>query len=200
MFYWIVRNAIKLYFEIIYKIKVIGIENIPEGGAVLAANHLSNYDPLVLAVTCPRQVSFMAKSELFKGIIGKWFFTTSGMIPVKRGEADITAIKLSIKALKENRLLGIFVEGTRVKHNEDSQAKAGVAMLSTKSKKPVIPVYIEGTFEKFSEITITYGKAMNLFEGVDTRVTSDVYKQLSATVLDRIRNLKKGDDNAINNS
>lgn len=190
MFYKFIRGAIKLYLLFKYKIKVIGLENLPSDGAVIAANHQSNYDPVVLAVSCPKQVVFMAKAELFHSKIGKWFFTSAGMIPVKRGAADINAIKSSIKALKEGNFLGIFIEGTRVKEGEDSEAKGGAAMLAAKAKKPVVPVYIEGTYKRFSTITVTYGKPIDLLNGREGKLTSEDYKELSNMILDTIRSLK----------
>ncbi|MEG0005682.1 MAG: lysophospholipid acyltransferase family protein [Clostridium sp.] len=200
MIYWIVKNSVNIYLKLKFKVVVKGYENIPEGGAILAANHLSNYDPFLLATTCKRKVRFMAKAELFKSFIEKFIFGGSGMIPVKRGAADIAAIKTSIKALKSGELIGIFVEGTRVKQDEDSQAKSGVAMLSVKSQKPVVPVNIKSSFKRFSTITITYGKPINLLEGIDKKLTSEDYKALSSMVLDRIRGLEKEEDNANINS
>lgn len=194
MFYRFIVTAVKIYLNIMYRVKIVGLENIPKGGAVLAANHHSNWDPLVLVTTCPRQVSFMAKAELFESKIGKWFFTNTGMIPVKRGIADLSAIKTSIKALKDDKLLGIFIEGTRVKSGEDSEAKAGVAMLATKAKKPVVPIFIEGTFKRFSKITITYGEPIDLLEGVEGKLSSDDYRELSNMVLNKIRSLKREDN------
>ena len=191
MVYKIARGAIKLYLLLRFKIKIHGLENLPKDGAVLAANHYSNWDPLVLAVSCPAPISFMAKAELFSSKIGNWFFSSAGMIPVKRGQADINAIKESIKVLKDKKLLGIFIEGTRVKDGEDSSAKSGVAMLATKAKKPVVPVYIEGSFKNFSTINVTYGKPIDLLEYKQGKLNSDDYKELSNMVLDTIRGLKR---------
>ncbi|MEF9951822.1 MAG: lysophospholipid acyltransferase family protein [Clostridium sp.] len=200
MIYSIVKHSVNIYLRLMYKIVVKGHENIPEGGSIIAANHVSNYDPLVVAATCKRKVRFMAKAELFNNLVGKFIFGGSGMIPVKRGAADIAAIKTSIKALKSGELIGIFVEGTRVKNEEDSKAKSGVAMLSIKAEKPVVPVYIKSSFKRFSTITITYGKPIDLLEGVDKKLTSEDYKTLSSMVLDRIRGLEKEEDNANINS
>lgn len=195
MFYSFMRGAVKIYLTLRYKIDVKGLENIPKGGAVIAANHHSNWDPVVVAVSCPKQVVFMAKAELFESKIGKWFFSNAGMIPVKRDIADISAIKSSINALKEGKLLGIFVEGTRVKDGEDSEAKSGVAMLAAKAKKPVVPVLIEGTFETFSKITVTYGKPIDLLQGREGKLSGDDYKELSNMVLDTIKGLKREETN-----
>ncbi|KMT21387.1 lysophospholipid acyltransferase family protein [Clostridium cylindrosporum] len=191
MLYSIVKCAVKLYLMFRYRIKVKGLENIPKGGAVLAANHLSNWDPVVLVVSCPRKVSFMAKAELFSSKLGKWFFTNTDMIPVKREVADLNAVKTSIKYLKDGKLLGIFVEGRRVKEGEDSEAKGGVAMLAIKAKKPVVPVCIESSFKTFSKINVIYGKPIDLLNNVEGKLTSDDYKELGGMVLDKIRSLKK---------
>ncbi len=191
MIYKVARGAIKLYLLLRFKIKTYGLENIPTDGAILAANHYSNWDPLVLAVSCPYKISFMAKAELFSSKIGKWFFSGAGMIPVKRGQADINAIKESIKILKNEKLLGIFIEGTRVKEGEDSSAKSGVAMLATKAKKPVVPVYIEGSYKNFSTINVIYGKPIDLLQYKQGKLSGDDYKELSNMVLDKIKGLKK---------
>lgn len=189
------RGAIKIYLMFRYKIKVNGIENIPEGGAIIASNHVSNFDPLVLVVTYHRKITFLAKEELFQSVLGKWFFSGTGMIPVKRGAGDVSAIKKSMNILKNDELLGIFVEGGRIKGEESAGAKSGVAMLSTKTRKPVVPVYIEGDYKTFSTITINYGKPINLFEVKEGKISSEDYKELSNMVLETIKGLKKGGSN-----
>lgn len=195
MFYKFMRGAIKIYLLFRYKIKVKGMENIPDEGAVIASNHVSNFDALVLVTTHKKKITFLSKAELFESFWGKWFFTNTGMIPVKRGAADVSAVKKSIQILKEGGLLGIFVEGTRIKGEESSQAKSGVAMLSTKAKKPVVPVFIKGNYKTFSTITITYGKPIDLSKVKEGKLTTDDYKELSNMVLETIRGLKEEEIN-----
>src|ERR1700688_3905208 len=87
--------------------------HIPRQGAfILASNHISNLDPVVLGICSMRRLNFMAKIELFKGFLG-FFLTRLGSFPVKRGESDFVAMREALRRLKEGRVILIFVEGTR---------------------------------------------------------------------------------------
>ena len=99
--------------------KDYGAENMPqEGGVIVAANHMSNWDPPFLASFLQRPVSYMAKQELFEipifGTVIRWLFA----FPVRRGAADRSAVKAAVKELRAGRCVGIFPEGTRSKDGE----------------------------------------------------------------------------------
>ena len=133
---------IRLIMILFSGLEVEGLENIPaEGGAIIAANHASWFDPVAIAVALRRPVHFMAKAELFEKPILKWFFTKVHSFPVKRGMADRGAIRTAQERVRAGHLLGIFPEGTR---NPDAEEllplQGGAALIALKTGVPVIPV------------------------------------------------------------
>ncbi|RNC28043.1 MAG: 1-acyl-sn-glycerol-3-phosphate acyltransferase [Candidatus Dichloromethanomonas elyunquensis] len=144
-FYWFARGVCSLILKIKgYKIE--GLENIPsEGPVIIASNHISMWDPVIVGCALPRQVIFMAKQELFDApLIGK-IFPLLQVIPVKRGKGDISAIRSSINVLKEGRVLGLFPEGHRSKSGDIQEAMTGIALIMEKSKAPILPVKVFGS-------------------------------------------------------
>jgi 1-acyl-sn-glycerol-3-phosphate acyltransferase len=163
-------------------------EKIPRQGAfILASNHISNLDPVLLGVCSVRRINFMAKAELFKGLLG-FFLTHLGAFPVKRGESDFGAMKEALKRLKNGRVILIFVEGTRRIGYEPSKAQAGVGFLAIKSGVPIVPVYVRGTnqvmapgtkFFKRGPVSATFGEPFFVHD-------APTYEQASQRILDKI--------------
>ena len=156
-----------------------GVENMPaEGPVILAINHQSIWDPLVAAASLPREVSFMAKEELFSiPVLGK-IITKLGAFPVKRGKGDMNAIRQSLAILKEGRVLGLFPEGTRSKTGEIQKGLPGMVLLMEKSKASVVPIKVFGTrnflTKGWGNIVVVVGKPMTAQmlqapEGVENR-------------------------------
>lgn len=120
-----------------------GIENLPrEGGYLLAANHTSWWDPIVLQTTSPRPVNWLAKKEMMNSAFNRWFFfDKGGCIPVDRNARNPEAFVAAVQALRDGRVIGIFPESTR--HVEKlGPAKTGVARLALEADAPVVPVAI----------------------------------------------------------
>jgi 1-acyl-sn-glycerol-3-phosphate acyltransferase len=129
MLYNLVKALVK-FALIILGLKSEGIHNLPKKGPIIVvANHVSNWDPLLVAVAMPRPIHFMAKAELYRNPLIARFLKGLNTIPVKRGAADRTAIHQALQILKEEKILGIFPEGTRNKTNLDSAGQLGAAML-----------------------------------------------------------------------
>jgi len=126
--------------------KVRGVENLPtEGPVILAINHVSFWDPIVAATGLSRQVSFMAKGELFSiPVLGR-ILPKLGAFPIQRGQGDINAIRQSLAILREGRVLGIFPEGVRSKSGKIQKGLPGMVLLMEKSKASVVPVRVHGT-------------------------------------------------------
>ena len=106
---------------------------------------MSNLDPVVLGISSLRRINFMAKVELFRKEPLGFILKKLGAFPIKRGEADLGALKEAIKRLKAGNPVLIFVEGTRRIGDEPSKPQAGVGFLAVKSQVPVIPVFLENT-------------------------------------------------------
>lgn len=128
------------------KIEVENIEKLPkEGSVLLASNHLSNWDPVILAISLPRKLHFMAKEELFKIFVLGSIMRNVGTFPVKRGAADRNAIREAIKVLNDNKVLCIFPEGTRSNPGKLLPFQPGVALIAHKANAPLIPLGLSGT-------------------------------------------------------
>lgn len=164
MFYKIFKMLCRLWFGMILRTRVIGLENIPKDGAfILAANHVSNWDPPFLGTFMTREVCYMGKEELFKNPVMAWACRNLHVFPVKRGAADKTAIKTAVKILKDGKCLGIFPEGTRSKTGKLGKAEAGVSLIAAMTKAPIIPAAIVNTEKIFSKekffpcLAVVYG-------------------------------------------
>src|SRR5476649_340272 len=132
MIYYVTYFLTKILSWLYFPYKAFNTRNIPRQGAfILASNHISNLDPVLLGICSVRRINFMAKIELFKGLLG-FFLTHLGAFPVKRGESDFGAMREALKRLKNGRVILIFVEGTRRIRNEPSKAQAGVGFLAMK--------------------------------------------------------------------
>lgn len=167
MLYSILRVVFTLLFGIVFRTKTYGKENLPaEGPVILAANHLSNWDPPLLATFIPRPVSYMAKIELFEHPIFGAAIRSCHAFPVKRGAADRGAIKAALQVLKMGHVLGLFPEGTRSRDGHQHKAEAGVGLIAAMSGAPVVPACIIGTDHILQnggflpKLRVAYGKPM----------------------------------------
>ena len=151
--FWFVMKYVILgpILRLMYRPRIVGLENIPrEGGAIIAANHQSFLDDLLLPLVVPkRKVVFLAKADYFDKWYLRWFFKGANVIPVRRESRSLadSAIRTGVEALKEGKLVGIFPEGTRSPDGRLYRGKTGVARMALEGQVPVIPVAIVGTFE-----------------------------------------------------
>lgn len=189
--YPIAKKLVKIYMHAMFKIDIQGEEHVPkEGGFVLCSNHMSNYDPLTVAAFIPREVRFIAKKELFhKRMLAKLLFSL-GAFPVDRETTDMKAFKTAIKLLKNNEVLGIFAEGTRVKEGEAKAAKAGVAMFAFKAGVPIVPVAVSSTYRFRSTVHIRYGEPISLEEYQGQKLTTELMEEITEKVMEKIREMK----------
>ena len=188
-FYAIVWPFIMLF----YPMKFIGKENIPEGGALVCANHSSAVDPFFLAFALGRnrQIRAMAKESLLNiFFIGK-ILKLVGTFGVRRGASDIHAVKYALEELKKGEYVVLFPEGTRVKSREEEDPKTGAAMLATRTGVNVLPVYIPMHKKPFRINRVYIGKPYKMApEG--KRATSKDYETFTADLMDRIYDLGDG--------
>ena len=148
-------------FRLIYLPRSYGKNNIPkDGSVVLAGNHTSVLDALIMVSTPKRTVHMMAKKELFESKFTNFFFRSMGCIPVNRNIHDKNAKNEAIEVLKNNEVLGIFPEGTVNKTNEIVLPfKYGAVSFAKKTNAYIVPFAITGKYKIFRRsIKITYGK------------------------------------------
>ena len=129
-------------------LEVSGQHQVPRrGGCLLAVNHVSFLDPPVIGAACPRRVVFMARRDLFRQPLLAAFMRGVHVIPLARGEGDPSAIRTAVERLRAGDVVAIFPEGTRQLSGALGVAKRGVGLLAAAAMVPVIPVYLQGTFE-----------------------------------------------------
>jgi len=175
VFYAVLKVLVKRLTMVVFRPRIEGRENIPASGPViLASNHLSFIDSIIIPLVSPRRVAFLAKEEYwttpgFKGWFMKGFFTGIGAVPVRRGDhrAAQAALDTSLEVLEGGVAFGIYPEGTRSLDGRLYRAKVGVGWLALKSKAPIVPVGIVGTdevlpvgakFPKFTRMTLRFGE------------------------------------------
>jgi len=183
------------FFKVFFRFKIIGDEHIPaSGGAVIAANHISLWDPPVIGAACTRSINFMAKEELFAISAFKWIITKLKAFPVRRGAADRTAIRHAISLLKNGEILGVFPEGTRSITGELGKPEPGIAMIVLKAGVPIIPVAIIGTNKVFRggcilpQFIIKFGKPIIIKE---EKADKEMMEKISNTIMLEISCLLK---------
>ncbi|MFA7411746.1 MAG: lysophospholipid acyltransferase family protein [Tissierellaceae bacterium] len=189
------KAFVNIIFKLIYRIEIYGEENIIyDGRLILCANHSHNIDPFMLSVVFPRQIHWMAKKQAFKYRPLAYLLNKLGAFPVDREETDLSTIKNSLKLLKQEKVLGIFPEGTRVKSMNLENAKPGIGLIYVKSNSPILPIFIEGNYKPFSKIKIYFGEIMNFSNDDNRRLTKEDYFYLSREILQNIYSIKdKGD-------
>lgn len=162
------------YLSTLYKVEVIGKENIPkDSGVLLCCNHIHLMDPPFLGSYIDRPIHYMAKAELFETPILKTLISKLNAFPVRRGMSDKQALRQGLKILNENKILGIFPEGTRSKSGELQQGLAGVGFFALKTNAEVVPSAIIGPYKLFQPLKIVYGKPLNFAELRERKASSE---------------------------
>ena len=161
--YKILRPFIKLISTIFLKPKYIGLDNIPKSGhIILAGNHTSILDPLVLMSSTKRNIHFLAKEELWHGP-KKILFNNMGLIPVNRKIKDHNALVLAEEYLNNDFVIGIFPEGTTEKGKGLLPFKIGAIKMAKDTNTQIIPFVIKGKYKLFSkDLTITFGNPITI--------------------------------------
>ena len=146
MFYYVVRAICWLILKIFWRMEIIGIENLPQsGGLIIASNHVSYLDPAVLAASFNRKIYFLTKKEVFKNNFISFLLKNMNALPIDRGKVDMLAFKKAINILREEKVLGIFPEGTRSSNGELQELKLGTIKIAMKTGVPIFPAGIIGT-------------------------------------------------------
>ena len=191
----------KLFLLIWHRLRIVGGKNISnEGGVLIASNHASFLDPLMISVGYRlRPVHFMARNTLWASKFGSWWMDQVGCIPVSRGTGDMRALKTTIRMLKEGKVVSMFPEGTRTNDGELQEAKGGIGFIIEKSDCVVVPTYIDGTFEAYPKgkkwvkpitLTIAYGTPITQAEFQALGSGRKAYDAHAALIMQRIAAVK----------
>lgn len=193
-FYRIIYAIAAPIIHLLFPCRTVGLEDFPEEGALLCANHASGWDPILIALNLPKdaRLTVMAKDQLFRIPLLGFFLKKLGIFPVKRGGNDLTAMKTAMKVLSGGNRLLVFPEGTRVEEQGEVEAKGGVTMMATLTGVPMVPVYCGGKHKFFRKTTIVFGKPyVPVIAG--RRPTPDENRAIAQEILERIYALSEVD-------
>ncbi len=186
MMYTLLHSTVPPVARMIWRPKVRGLDNVPAtGGVILASNHLSFADSIVIPCVVPRKVAFLAKSDYFtgsgiKGTVSKAWFEGMGMLPVDRDDskAALASLETALEVLGRGEAFGIYPEGTRSRDGRLYRGRTGVAHLALTAGVPVVPVGLVGTdklqpvgssLPRVVPLTIAFGNPIEVvgrFDGV----------------------------------
>lgn len=144
--YKIILFSVYWFFAIIYRNKIYCKSHIPEGAAILAANHVSFYDPPLLSISTPYEVHFLARKTLFDVPLFGRLIRRLNAHPVSGRAQDVTVFKTIVRLMRDGKKVIIFPEGKRSVNGDLQPMKPGVAMLIARTGAAVVPTYLHGTF------------------------------------------------------
>lgn len=185
----IVRSAIRLYFVVVYRVKIEGRENLPTNKKeplIFCGNHRTYADPPLIVVTAKRHVRFLAKEELSKNKFFAFLGVVFDAIYVKRDSKDVSALKTTLKALKNGESIALFPEGTRNGMEKGEKAKDGAAFFAVRTGAKVIPVGISGGEKLFKKMYIKYGEPLDF-----SKKSKEELDQVTDEIMEKIIKLSK---------
>lgn len=207
MFYWIMKHLIAgPLLRALFRPRLQGIENIPRTGAViLASNHLSFIDSVILPLVIKRRIYFLAASNYFAGRgFGAWvlkrFLLATGMIPLDRsgGKASEASLRAGLSVLSQGRVLGIYPEGSRSRDGKMHRGRTGVARMVLEAGVPVVPVGMIDTdkvipvdstsnLPRIQRIGISFGPPLDFGEHTDRAGDLATLRLITDQIMDAIR-------------
>lgn len=185
-----------IYYNIKYRIKGVGIENVPEsGGVIICANHRKAEDPILLYHAYKKRwINFFAKKALTDSKFKNWLICdVCGVKAVQHSGADISAVKWGVSKLKGGEVVGIFPEGTRNRTDADLlELEHGAAFIAHMSKAKVVTATINCSRKFFSKCEVIFSRPLELEEFYSERLNDDVKMQITQKIKESIlKSLKK---------
>ena len=180
----------------LYRLRARGLEHLPAGGFVLAANHTSNFDPWPLGIPLlpDRQLRFMAKAELFNPVLTP-VLRAGGAFKVRRGEGDVEAMRTAVELVREGEIVVMFPEGTRqrkglVKRHQ-ARPHTGAARIALAAGAPLVPAAIGGADRllRLGPLRVAYGPPLDLsdLDGQDNKTSANVATERLMTKIDELK-------------
>ena len=183
-----IEGVLFIYCKIVYRLKIVGIENIPEEQVIFCGNHRSFIDAPIIKVTCKREATFLAKESLTKNPLLAFLGWVFEVIYVKRDSKDIGALKGTLSAIKKGKSIALFPEGTRNGMAKGANVKDGAAFFTIKSGVKVVPVGISGELKPFKKTIVTYGKPLDFSMYKDPKNKEEV-QIVTNKIMEEIKNL-----------
>jgi len=198
-FYRLCHFTGRVILRVFFGFDVTGLENIPaEGGVLLASNHRSHADPVLVGLVIKRPLHFMAKKELFRNRLFGWFIRSLHAFPMSRSVADRSSLQRAVALLKSGRALLMFPEGTRSLTDDFLPPKPGIGLISVKSGVPIVPTYVHDSWKilepgsavvKVHKLHMSFGRPIEPPQLVD-EPDSGLYLRIAEDVLQAIGNLR----------
>ncbi len=188
---WLYRIGaplVRLWSKIGWRLQIDMQAPLPNGPLILCCNHQHGLDPFALAMATKRQVHYMAKKELMYGFVGH-LIRSLGAYPVDRENNDVHAVKHTLSLLKQDRVIGIFPEGTRSQDGEVHEFHSGAAMFALRTKAHLVPAGIYGTFRPFSKVRVVIGKELDLSAYGQRRADSNDIAKVNENLHQRVSEL-----------
>ena len=180
----------------LYRLRARGLEHVPEGGFVLAANHTSNFDPWPLGIPFlpKRQLRFMAKAELFNPILAP-ILRAGGAFKVRRGVGDVEGMRTAANLAREGEIVVMFPEGTRQKKGlrkkREARPHTGAARIALTAGVPLVPAAIGGTdrLSRLGPLSVAYGEPIDVsdLEGMETKRAATVATERLMKAIDELK-------------
>jgi 1-acyl-sn-glycerol-3-phosphate acyltransferase len=182
----------------LYRLRARGLEHVPEGGFVLAANHTSNFDPWPLGIPFlpKRQLRFMAKAELFNPILAP-ILRAGGAFKVRRGEGDVEAMRTAAQLAREGEIVVMFPEGTRQKKGlrkkREARPHTGAARIALSAGVPLVPAAIAGTdrLSRLGPLSVAYGEPIDVsdLEGMETKRAAAIATERLMEAIEQLKTI-----------
>jgi 1-acyl-sn-glycerol-3-phosphate acyltransferase len=193
--YTLARIVLTIPTILIYRVRAIGVGNVPrEGALVLAPNHFSQMDHFFAGVYLRRKIRFMAKSQLFGPPLLTYVYKHGGVFPVRRGHHDEEAIETARLLLDQEEMLLVYAEGGRSRSGELGEPKPGLGRIALETGAPVIPVCIHGSERvrswkrlRFPKVTVQFGEPM--FFPVEEAPSRERQLEIATEVFGRVRGM-----------
>ena len=206
MLYEVTHAVVPPLAKAIWRPTVEGLDNIPpEGPVIVASNHLSFADSLVIPIVTPRKVTFLAKAQYFtgtgvKGALSRAWFTGIGMVPVDRDDsrAALASLDIALDVLRDGGAFGIYPEGTRSRDGRLYRGRTGVAHLALTSGAPVVPAGIAGTQDlqpvgsrlpRLADVTVKFGEPLHFQQQYDGVPVGRARREVTDQVMNAIQRL-----------
>jgi 1-acyl-sn-glycerol-3-phosphate acyltransferase len=191
--YGAITFSVRQFMKAFWRLEIINKERLGNiGNCIIAANHISAFDPPFIGSIIPTEIHYLTKAELFKNKLFGAFLLSVNCIPIKRGRIDKKAITMVRMVLRKNHSILIFPEGTR----KSTNVKSGIGKFAIEMKKDIVPIYIENSTDFWScflgkkRLKIVIGEKITAESFSEMESSKENYRQLAQEVMDKINELK----------